>query len=83
MSEDRLLSAPNASEKVKESEMNFADVESTKNENYDADETLRKKTTMLEVTKINKSIREVKKENCNEDKILRDLGFLLDLKKPL
>ena len=78
MSEDRLLSAPNASEKVKESEMNFADVESTKNENYDADE-----TTMLEVTKINKSIREVKKENCNEDKILRDLGFLLDLKKPL
>ena len=52
MSEDRLLSAPSASEKVKGNEMNFDDVESTKNENYDADETLRKKTTMLEVTKI-------------------------------
>ena len=59
MSEDRLLSALNASESVKKNEKNFDDTESTKNEGYDADEIL--KTTMPDPTKINKTIREIRK----------------------
>ena len=61
MSEDRLLSALNASESVKESEKNFDDTELTRNEDYDADEIL--KVTMPDPTKINKTIREIRKEN--------------------
>ena len=41
MSEDRLLSALNAS--MKESEKNFTNIESIKNEDYNSDEILRKK----------------------------------------
>ena len=36
---------------------------------------------MPDVTKINKIIREIRKENRDEGKILRDLGFLLDPEK--
>ena len=79
MSECRILSALSASESVKESKNNFDDTESTRNEDYDADEIL--KTTMPDPTKINKTIREIRKENCNEDKIFRDLRFLLDPEK--
>ena len=42
MSEDRLLSALNASGSVKENKNNFSDIESIRNENYDADEILKK-----------------------------------------
>ena len=76
MSEDRLLSALNASESVKESEKNFDDTESTRNEDNDADEIL--KTTTPDPTNINKTIREIRQENRDEDKTLRDLRFLLD-----
>ena len=79
MSEDRLLSALNASESVKESEKNFDDTELTRNEDYDADEIL--KVTMPDPTKINKTIREIRKENYDEDKKLRGLRFLLDPEK--
>ena len=41
MSEDRLLSALNESESVKESEKSFDGAESTRNEDYDADEILK------------------------------------------
>ena len=57
MSEDRLLSALNASESVKESE---------------ADEKFRKKTVMTDPTKQYKSISEIRKKNSDEDKIFRD-----------
>ena len=30
---------------------------------------------MTDITKINKTIREISKENQGEDKIIRDLGF--------
>ena len=66
MSEDRLLSALNASESVKESE---------------ADEKFRKKTVMTDPTKQYKSISEIRKKNSDEDKIFRDLRFLLDPEK--
>ena len=76
MSEDRLLSALNVSESVKESEKNFDDTESTRNEDNDADEIL--KTITPDPTNINKTIREIRKENRDEDKTLRGLRFLLD-----
>ena len=79
MSEDKLLSALNASESVKESKKNSDDTESTRNEDYDADEIL--KTTWPDPTKINKTIREIRKENCDKDKIFRDLRFLFDPEK--
>ena len=53
MSEDRLLSALNASESVK----------------------------IPDTANINKTIREIRKENCDEDKIFRYLRFLLDPEK--
>ena len=55
------------------------DTESTRNEDNDADKTL--KTTMPDSTKINKTIREIRKENHDEDKILRDLDFTFDREK--
>ena len=58
MSKGRLLSALNASESVKESEKNFDDT--------DADEIL--KPTIPDNTKLNKTIREIRKENYDEDK---------------
>ena len=79
MSEDRLLRALSASESVKESKKNFDDTKSTRNENYDADEIL--KTAMPHPTKVNKTIREIRKENRGEDKTFRDLRFLLDPEK--
>ena len=54
MSEDRLLSPLNTSESVKESEDNFDDTESTRNEDHDTDEIL--KTTMPDPT-----IRKIRK----------------------
>ena len=45
---------------MKESENNFHDTESTKNEDYDADEIL--KTTLPDPTEINKTIREIRKK---------------------
>ena len=68
MSEDRLLRALNASESVKDSEKNFDNTESARNEDYDADEIL--KITMADPTKINKTIRKIRKENDDEDKNL-------------
>ena len=68
MSEDRLLRALNASESVKDSEKNFDNTESARNEDYDADEIL--KITMPDPTKINKTIRKIRKENDDEDKNL-------------
>ena len=41
MTEDRLLSALKASESVRRSELNFDDIESRRNEDYDADGILR------------------------------------------
>ena len=58
MSKGRLLSALNASESVEESEKNFGDT--------DADEIL--KPTIPDNTKLNKTIREIRKENYDEDK---------------
>ena len=71
MSEDKLLSALNSSESLKKK---LDDTESTRN-----DKTL--KTTMYDPAEINKAIREIRKENRNKDKILRDLDFTLDPEK--
>ena len=68
MSQDRLLSVLNASESVKKSEKDLDDTESTRNEDYDDDKTL--KTTMLYLTKINKNIREIRKEIMMKAKYL-------------
>ena len=78
-SDDRLWSTLNASKSVNESEKNFDDTKPTRNEDYDADDIL--KATMLDSTKLNKNIREIRKENYDEDKKLRDLRFFLDPKK--
>ena len=61
MSEDKLLSALNASESVKENERNTKDTDLTKNEDYDAGE-IRKKTTMPDLIKTNKTTRETRKK---------------------
>ena len=61
-----LLSALNSSESIKENENNFDDTESTRNEDYDANKIL--KTTILNPVKINKTIREIRKENYDDDK---------------
>ena len=79
ISKDRLLSPLNASESVNKSEKNFLDTKSTRDEDYDADEIL--KTTMPDPANINKTVRQIRKENRDEDKILRDLRFLLDPEK--
>ena len=50
------------------------DTESTRNEDYDADKTLK-------TTKINETAGEKRKENCDEDKILKDLLFIFDPEK--
>ena len=63
MSEDELLSALNESESVKSNEKNFMDTKLIKNEDYDADEILRKKKTIPDPTKIDKTIRDIRKEN--------------------
>ena len=68
MSQDRLLSVLNASESVEKSEKDLDDTESTRNEDYDDDKTL--KTTMLYLTKINKNIREIRKEIMMKAKYL-------------
>ena len=68
MSQDRLLSVLNASESVEKSEKDLDDTESTRNEDYDDDKTL--KTTMLYLTEINKNIREIKKEIVMKTKYL-------------
>ena len=68
MSEDRLLSALNASESVEKSEKNLDDTDSSRNEDSDADKVLK--------TKINKTAREVRKGNRDGDKISRD-GFYI------
>ena len=44
-------------------------------------ESVKESETMLDSTKINKTIREIRKENRNEDKILGDLRFLFDPEK--
>ena len=60
MSRDTLSSVLNASESVKKSKKDLDDTESARNDDYDDDKTL--KTTMLYLTKINKNIREIRKE---------------------
>ena len=60
-------------------ERNLDDTESTRYEDYDADKTL--KAIMSDPTKINKTIREIRKENRDKVKILRDLDFALDPEK--
>ena len=52
----------------KKSEKDLDDTESTRNEDYDDDKTL--KTTMLYLTEINKNIREIKKEIVMKTKYL-------------
>ena len=67
MSEDRVLSDLNAPEPVKESENNFDDTKSRKNEDDDADEIDEiLKTNMPDPTKINKTIRKKRKENYDD-----------------
>ena len=56
MSEDRLVSALNASELVKESENNFDDTESTKNKYYDPNEDKDKNISIKEFNDIIKSL---------------------------
>ena len=68
MSQNRLLSVLNASESVKKSEKDLDDTESTRNEDYDDDKTL--KTTTLYLTKINKNIREIRTEIMMKAKYL-------------
>ena len=72
MSEDRLLSTLNSSESAKKSEKDVDD--RLKNEDYDAD-------NALKTAEINKTIREIRKENRDEDKIHRDLHFTFDPEK--
>ena len=45
---------------------------------FNASESVEESETMPDPTKINKTIRDIRKENRDEDKILRDLRFLLD-----
>ena len=59
MSKDKLSSALIASESVKKSEKNFDDTESTRNENYDADEI--RKTTKPDPTKTKTKTKTTKK----------------------
>ena len=73
MSEDRLLHALNASKSVKKSEKNLVKSQLSRNGDYDADKALK-------TAKINKNMTEIK-ENCDEDKILRDLDFTFDPEK--
>ena len=80
MSEDELLSALNGSESVNENEKNSTDTESIKKEDYDANEII-KKPTMPDPTKEYKTIRDIRKENCDKDMILRDLDFTLDAER--
>ena len=87
MSQDRLLSVLNASESVEKSEKDLDDTESTRNEDYDDDKTL--KTTMLYLTEINKNIREIKKEIVMKTKYLEiwilhliQKKVIVNLKKP-
>ena len=46
-----------------------------------ASESVKESKTMLDPTKINKTIREIRKENRDEDKVLRDFKFLFDPEK--
>ena len=69
MSEDKLLSALNASESVKENERYSKDTDLTKNEDYDAGEII-KKTTMPDLTKTNKTTRETRKNIVMNTKYL-------------
>ena len=60
------------------------DTESTRNKDYDADKTL--KISLPNLRKINKTIRETRNENRDEDEILRGLDLTFypekdDLKK--
>ena len=79
ISEDRLSNALNAWESMKKSLKNFADTKPTRNKDYDAGEIL-KKTTKPDPTRVNKT-RVIRKENCDKDKILRDLDLIFDPKK--
>ena len=54
-------------------------MELIRNEDYKANQIF-KKTIMTDIAKINKTIREISKENYGEDKIIRDLGFFLSQK---
>ena len=74
MSEDKLLSALNGSRLINEKKI--MDTESTKSKYYDADE-----ITMPVQAKIDKNIRDIRKEYNDEDKILKDLRFLFDPEK--
>ena len=80
MSEDRLLSVLNAAESVKENEKkNFAGIESIRNEDYDANKILKKRITMPDPTKIDKTIREIRKKIVMKTKYLET--FYLNQKK--
>ena len=76
MSEDRLLSALNASESVEKSEKNLDDTDSPRNEDSGADK-------VLKTTKINKTAREVRKGNRDGDKISRDGFYIWSRKRSL
>ena len=53
---------------MKRSDKNLDDTKSTRNKDYDANEAL-------------KTIREIRNENCDEEKIVRDLYFTFDPRK--
>ena len=46
-----------------------------------ASELVKESKTMLDPSNINKTIREIRKENRDEDKVLRDFKFLFDPEK--
>ena len=51
-------------------------IKSIKIKDYDADKILTRKTTMFDLKKINKTMRNIRKKNCDKDIILRDLDFI-------
>ena len=90
ISKDKLSSTFIASESVKKSEKNFDATESTRNEDYDADEILKTtkpdptktKTETKSKTRKDKSIiRKIREENLDKDKIIRDLDFIFNPEK--
>ena len=48
---------------------------------YDANEELRKTTTMPDPIRVYQSVRDIRKENYEEDKMLKDLRFTFNPEK--
>ena len=76
MSEDRLLSALNASKSVKKTEKGSKHTHLMKNKDYDSGEIL-KAITMPDLAKVDKTIREIKKKIVMKTKYLEASGFYL------